>query len=738
MRTSCCPGSVGRLPVFAALLLVCHVSLAAANGAVPGTPLDVDAATDDVTLRGDIVRSIDFHGNTHFKKKVLRQRIGIELGDQMDPFLAEGARRILVDVHKKVGYVFVEVLQNKDLLSRGRLEFTIREGARVRIKAVEFEGNKAYRNNILRAVVKTKSKKMFVLRSYYTEQRVEEDAEKLREFYYDHGYLGHKVIVKTAFSEDKAWSTVTFVIEEGQPYHVERVTYSGATHFSEEALSKNIEVASGQIYLRERAEKGRRDIEDLYRENGFIDVRVTQRPRFKEDAENRTVVVDFVVVEGSQFRIGQIVVKGNEGVQDKVVRRVLDEYGFTPGKLYNAKFAPVRDDSLLEKYVQRSTLAEDVIIQPVPAANGAPDQKDVYVDITEGMTGMIMPGVGVSSDHGIMGQLVYQQQNFDIQDWPESWKEVFFMKAFRGAGQNMRIALEPGTRFSRYSVSFSDPYFRDRPINLNVSGSSYTRLLESYDQKRLRATLGFEHRKWGRFRKVFNIRTERVGVQALDFDAPQEIRDVEGDNYITGLKVGTGKTVVDDIYMPHEGYVFRVAYEQVFGEFNFGIATASAVRYYTLYEDVLERKTVLSASVKGGTILGDAPPFERFYAGGMDRYSIRGFDFRGVSTRGLQVFDDPATAPVAQIKDPIGSDWVFTASGEATIPLLGENFALLAFLDSGVVDTGGWRYSVGTGIQILVPQWFGPVPMRFEFAVPLRKDEKDDVRQFNFTMGRLF
>ena len=81
---------------------------------------------------------------------------------------------------------------------------------------------------------------------------------------------------------------------------------------------------------------------------------------------------------------------------------------------------------------------------------------------------------------------------------------------------------------------------------------------------------------------------------------------------------------------------------------------------------------------------------------------------------------------------------MFTASGEVTIPLLSENFALLTFIDSGVVDTGGWRYSVGAGIQILVPQLLGPVPMRFEFGVPLGKDEKDEVRQFNFSMGRLF
>ena len=91
-----------------------------------------------------------------------------------------------------------------------------------------------------------------------------------------------------------------------------------------------------------------------------------------------------------------------------------------------------------------------------------------------------------------------------------------------------------------------------------------------------------------------------------------------------------------------------------------------------------------------------------------------------------------------KIKDPVGSNWVFPAGGEVTVPLLGENFAQLGFVDGGMIDTGEWRYSIGTGVQILVPQWLGPVPMRFVFGVPLRIDEKDDVRQFNFTMGRLF
>jgi outer membrane protein assembly factor BamA len=37
-----------------------------------------------------------------------------------------------------------------------------------------------------------------------------------------------------------------------------------------------------------------------------------------------------------------------------------------------------------------------------------------------------------------------------------------------------------------------------------------------------------------------------------------------------------------------------------------------------------------------------------------------------------------------------------------------------------------------------LPQWFGPVPMRFEFAVPVMKDGDDDTQIFSFSVGRLF
>jgi outer membrane protein assembly factor BamA len=56
----------------------------------------------------------------------------------------------------------------------------------------------------------------------------------------------------------------------------------------------------------------------------------------------------------------------------------------------------------------------------------------------------------------------------------------------------------------------------------------------------------------------------------------------------------------------------------------------------------------------------------------------------------------------------------------------------------GLFESGGVRSSIGTGIQIMIPQVFGPVPMRFELGLPITKDNDDDTQAFSFSVGALF
>ncbi len=697
-------------------------------------------------MGAEIIKSIEFEGNHKFQDHVLRDRLGFELGDRLDRFLAEGGRLTISEVYRKIGYPFVEVSLDQTRLLMGHLLYRIDEGPRAEVGSVRFVGNKAFNSWTLEQIVKkTKRREWFFWPPPFTEEDVDEDLNSLREFYYDKGYLDHEIKSETKFTADQKKVRVTFFIEEGPVYRVSAINVTGSTQFTDEQLRAMIELNEGDVYLKPKADRDARKLVQLYRERGYVDAEVRQMPDFAPEEEN-LVAVRFEVREGRQFRIGRIEITGNELTKEKVVRRILDEYDFTPGELYNAKMAPKQGGGLLEQYVQRGAVAEDVMIRPVdppaedtaaPPEAAAVDEsgrKDVRIDLKEGMTGLIMPGVGFSSNDGVIGRLLYRQYNFDIGDWPEDVNDLFSMRALRGAGQTLNVILEPGTRYSQYSVSFVDPYWRDKPVKLAVLGRKWERFRESYDEERLKGQIDFESRLKNRWRPNLGFRAENVGVDDLDFDAPQEIRDVEGDTQLIGMRVGLGKVDLDNLYDPTEGSRMDTYYEQVTGDDAFGVLEASYVHYLPLYEDVLGRTTVLATKVVGGVMVGDAPPFEKFYGGGThtSRYGIRGFEYRGVSTRGLQTNVDPA---LAERKDPIGSDSIFLASAEITVPLIGENFGLLFFADSGTVDTGSYRMSIGTGIEIKVPQIFGNVPMRFEIATPLLRDDDDDTQVFSFSGG---
>jgi len=682
------------------------------------------AAGESSETAGNVIDSIEFEGNSKYKDKTLLKKLDFEKGGHLDIILAESGAGSIAEYYISKGYANVDVTLDKDKLAEGRVVYTIAEGTRLRIESVEFQGNEQIKTGDLRNTIKTKTRSWVFWPTYYTEEKVARDLEKLQNVYYDRGYLNSCI-------EVKGQTHLTFVIEEGSIFKVRNILLTGNTHFDNATLLADLKLESGQPYYRRQAQAHARRISKLYGENGFVDAVITPQTVFV--TEPNTVDVVFKITENKQFRIGKIDIVGNEQTQDKVIRRILDEYEFAPGKLYNAHMAPKQGNGQLERYVQRMTMAEQAIIKPVAPADGSDDRKDAVVDIREGMTGMWNPGIAVGSDSGVIGQLIWQQRNFDYADWPENLGEFITMKSFKGAGQSLRVALEPGTQVSYYSVTFTEPYLNDKPTSLDVIGSSWERWRESYDEKRAKGYVGLEKRYKSRWRGSVGFRVEGVDVHNLDGDAPQEIIDFKGNNSMIGLSLGIGKDMTDDKFLPSSGHTFNVNYEQVTGDEDFGILRGSRVQYWTLYEDLADRKTVLAFKLLGATMFSDAPPFEKFYGGGTGTYGLRGFEYRGVSTRGLQT-----NVPFPEKKDPVGSDWIFLANTEIAVPLVGENVSWLFFLDSGTIDTGKYRASIGSGIQIQIPQFFGPVPMRFELATPLSKDGDDDTQVFSFRMGSLF
>lgn len=233
-----------------------------------------------------------------------------------------------------------------------------------------------------------------------------------------------------------------------------RSTQSGLTgnqFFSADQLAGDMKLREDYFYSEAWADFDAKKIKSTYGQQGFIDAQVDARCTILPEAR---VDVDYEIKEGSRYRIGEITVVGNTTLQDRTIRRIMDEEGFTLGQWYNGDIARGNGEGELEK------LSASLLWPKRP--NHSDRHRSQYPRClgyhSRGSgPGSIMLGAGVASDSGVIGSISLTQGNFDITDWPDSWSELFTGKAFRGAGQQFRIAASPGTEVSTYSVSFTEP-----------------------------------------------------------------------------------------------------------------------------------------------------------------------------------------------------------------------------------------------------------------------------------------
>lgn len=710
------------------------------------TVVDGQVRLTFIAIEYNVVRSIEFFGNKKFKSDALVKKLEYKKADYLDVSLVEAGRETIEEHYKSKGYAFVVVKVEYEQLSQGKVIYSITEGPRPVISSIEYKGNAEISKGKLKKFAKLKKKKMMFWSSYYTKENIDREIANFTKEYYKRGYLNISINVEEQFNADKSKVDLIFRLSEGAAYTVRKVDVVGNQHFTSEQLMANVKVKEDKVFNKTRGDNDTEKIKKDYLETGFVEAKVEQDYKF---VTNDRVQVDYVVTEGQRFRVGEIEIAGNDVTQDRVIRRILDEYNFTPGQWYNADIAKGDGTGYLEQMIKSTAFTESATITPVEGPNGV---RNAIVNIKEGQTGMIMFGAGVSTSSGVIGQLMISENNFDIKNKPKSFHEFLTGKAYKGAGQRFRISLEPGTVVSRYSVSFTEPYLNDRPISMSLGGSSWQRGWEAYDEQRIKGFIGFEKRYPDRWRRSIDIRAESVDVGGLDWDTPKEIREDKGQHLLVGARVGISRKMTNNVFKPSEGYLLSFGVEPVFGDSSFGVVDGSFQKFYTLHEDIDQRKTILSAKVTGAAILGgEAPVFERFYAGGSGtEFPLRGFEYRGVSKKGKPyVFgDDDNNAgtpdawyspPGAKKKDPIGSDFVVVGNVELNIPLVSDNISWLLFVDGGLIDEGGIRASVGTGVEIKIPQFLGTeVPMRFEIATPFMKGSDDDTQFFSFSLGKLY
>lgn len=686
-----------------------------------------------------LVNQVVFNGNRKLKDEKLQavvqtQALAPYSQSQIDSDIAR-----IKEAYAAIGRNDVQVTTETFAVANGRvnLAFVVNEGDRTKIGKIEFVGNNAYSDGRLASVISTKKSNFLSFltrRDIYSEAKMRADEETLRQFYYNHGYPDFRIVSGDAtFDANTNEYTLTYTVEEGPRYNFGAVgvesTVSGVDANELQGLVRTHE---GSTYNARDVQKTMEAISTRVAAEGYPFARVT--PRGNRDFSSNTVGVSYIVDQGERAYVERIEIRGNTRTRDYVIRR---EFDLAEGDAFNQTMI-----TRAKRRLEALGYFESVNVSTAPGSS--PDRVVIVVDVKDQSTGAFGVGAGYSAgSDSILLEASVEEKNF------------------LGRGQYIRLAAGGGTDDARsFNLSFTEPYFLGYRLAAGFDlfrSSSSSEDFYDYEEtggtlrvtapitEDLSTTFSYTYKQM-KYDATGNwdedVNGNKVGSPGFNSDKANlssPYRDLVGNDWVqSSVANKLNYNTLDSQTAPHEGIQAQLTQEfaGLGGDSDFYKISAKARAYYTLSD---EADLIGSLTVQAGHVMptsGDLKVFDQFMIGGKQ---IRGFENGGIGPR-------------MNNGDALGGTSYITASAETTFPMPGipQDFGLRGalFADAGTlfgneVDTGGeghsttsakLRASLGVGVTWASP--FGP--LRFDYAVPVMKEDYDKTQNFRFSIANQF
>ncbi|MCX7983943.1 MAG: outer membrane protein assembly factor BamA [Bacteroidetes bacterium] len=405
---------------------------------------------------------IEVYGNDEFDQEDIEKKIKLVKGQLITPEDLSSVVRILKAEYAKEGYLNAEIRPSlvvvNDTLNRVVLKLDIDEGEVVKIDLIRFHGNKAFSDSDLKGEMKETNERTwwkFWQSNKFDKKKYEEDKELIVKYYQKNGYRDAQILRDSiSYDEKKKYMTIDIWVYEGPKYYVRNITWEGNTVYTSEVLSERLGFKKGDVFDKERFEKNLRrnedenDVTSLYSDNGYLWFQV-EPEEIVVEGDSLDIVLH--IREHNQFRIGQVVIKGNTKTYEKVIRR---ELLTKPGDYFSRQriISSVRQLAQLN-YFNPEKITPDV--RPV-------DDKtvDLEYSVEEKSSDTFNMSVGYSGAFGFSGGIGLAFNNFSI------WEP------FRGgAGQVLTFDWQFGVSnyYRTFSISFTEPWMFDTPTLFGIS-----------------------------------------------------------------------------------------------------------------------------------------------------------------------------------------------------------------------------------------------------------------------------
>jgi outer membrane protein insertion porin family len=748
------------------------------------------------------VKIVDYVGSKKIEVSKIDEKLKdanavIRLDTFIDPGLVRKVEGIVRDMLHEKGFQFADVTHDIKEVPGGpklvHLTFHLDEGPKVKIKTIDFVGNKAISDGALKHQMKENKEgagfedfahlwnwisSKIGERGTYNEAKFDDDAEKLTQYYRDHGYaravIGTPELKVLGDSDDKKMRFIQLRIPvtEGQRYKVNSFTFAGNSVVKTEYLQPLFKLKKGDYFTEKPIRKGMEKAREIYGTGGYMEF--TGFPDYKyldeanglepeppellkapEQPKPKTAALPGVditlrIQEGAQYFVNRITFVGNTTTRDNVIRRELRLVEDAPFNTEALKFSIKRLNQL--GYFKPLEGGKDVNIDKTP---GQQNKVDVKLKLEEQNRNQLTFGAGVSEFEGFFGQVSFQTANF------------------LGRGESLTLSLSAGSRAQNYSLAFTEPFLFDR----NITGGfnlfrSDVRYIGAFTQQSTGMTLtaGFPLGR-GFTRAFVNYSYEQVRISEISeaynnaltlqqnpFLADSLLIGQNGVRVISKVVPSIVHNTVDNPIFPTSGkrYTASIELAGLGGNTNFYKPLLEGVWYWKQTNRLTLGMRAQYQYLHQFSGLEELPIFEKLYLGG--EYSVRGFDIRSIGpqsangvvvggnksllfnfeemisiagpVRAILFYDAGEVQPGTELARPLPFTPDGAFFGNALIP--GKNFNLRDFKTS-------------TGVEI---RFFMPVlnvPFRLIFAMnPQRSGVFDNTLnpqskfQFRFAVGSTF
>ena len=431
------------------------------------------------------ISKVNYLGMKGGERKDVEQRLGLQLGNQMTPNIADRIKQIVEKYFKDKGFekATVEVTQREDLSRQNEVivDIAVDKHSKIKVHKIYIEGNQVLSDGKIKRTMKKTNEKGSLLKLFsqkkFVQTDFEADKQRIIDKYNEIGYRDAQIVSDSVVNYDEKTVDVYMTIEEGKKYYISGVKWVGNTLYPSSFLDEVLGIKKGDVYnqklLNKRTQEDDDAVANLYMDKGYL---FFQLIPVEASVAGDSIELEMRMFEGDQARINKVVINGNDRLYEKVIRR---ELRVRPGDLFS-KSDLIR--SAREIAQTGHFDPEKMDIRPEP--NEENGTVDIVMNLESKANDQIEFSAGWGQT-GIIGKLSLKFSNFSIQN-------LFHPSSFRGIipqgdGQTFTISAQTNAKYYQaYSISFLDPWFGGkRPNSLSVSAfySRQTGINSSYYNK---------------------------------------------------------------------------------------------------------------------------------------------------------------------------------------------------------------------------------------------------------------